>query len=339
MKALLSRTPGGPDSLTLERIDPPVPGPGEVVLRVVACGVNYPDLLLIQDRYQIRPPRPFAPGSEVAGSIAAIGPEVSGLAIGDRVMAICSWGGMSEQVLVPAALCVPVPAGMPLDVAAAFQLTYGTAHYALADSGQLLPGQTVLVLGAAGGVGLATVEIAKALGARVVAAVSDEKKAALARDAGADDTVIYPRELDPGSARDLARRLRSACGHGADVVIDPVGGAYAEAALRAIASGGRYVVVGFAAGIGSVPLNLVLFNHATILGAAYGAVVAQDPASFRRTTEALLELHAAGNVHPRIGARFPLEQGAQALAMLESRRALGKIIVEIADPDRPGTEG
>jgi NADPH2:quinone reductase len=335
MKALLSYAPGGPESLSLTEIDPPVPGSGEVLLRVAACGVNFPDLLLIQDRYQIRPPRPFAPGSEVAGLIAAVGPDAAGCAVGDRVMAICSWGGMSEQLILPTRLCVPVPEGLPLEVAAAFQLTYGTAHYALTDVGLLRVGQTVLVLGAAGGVGLATVEIAKALGARVVAAVSSAEKAAVA---GADDTVIYPRELGAGGVRDLARQLRAACGQGADLVIDPVGGAYAEAALRSIGHGGRHVVVGFAAGIGSVPLNLVLFSHATLVGAPYGAVVAQDPVSFRKTTRALLELHAAGSVHPRIGARFPLEEGAKALALLESRGALGKIIVEIADWDRPGME-
>lgn len=339
MRALLSHVAGGPDSLVLEHIDPPVAGQGEIVLRVAACGVNFPDLLMVQDRYQISPPRPFAPGAEVAGVIEAIGPDVEGLEPGDRVMAICSWGGMSEQMIVPAALCVPVPEGMPFDVAAAFQLTYGTAHYALTDAGLLRGGQTVLVLGAAGGVGLATVEIAKAHGARVVAAVSSDEKAAVARSAGADEAVIYPRDFDQSGVRDLGRQLRAACGKGADVIIDPVGGAYAEAALRAVAPGGRYVVVGFAAGIGSVPLNLVLFSHASIVGAAYGAVVAHDPATFRRTTQALLDLYAAGSIHPRIHARFSLEDGARALAMLESRGAMGKMVVEIADLGGSVTKG
>lgn len=339
MRALLSHVAGGPDSLVLEQIDPPVAGQGEIVLRVAACGVNFPDLLMVQDRYQVRPPRPFAPGAEVAGVIEAVGPDVAGLKPGDRVMAICSWGGMSEQMVVPASLCVPVPKEMSLDVAAAFQLTYGTAHYALIDAGLLLEGQTVLVLGAAGGVGLAAVEIAKAFGARVVAAVSNGEKADVARSAGANEAVIYPRDLDERGVRDLGKQLRAACGKGADVIIDPVGGSYAEAALRAVAPGGRYVVVGFAAGIGAVPLNLVLFSHATVVGAAYGAVVAHDAVTFRKTTQALLDLYAAGKINPRIHARFALEDGAQALAMLESRGAMGKIVVEIADFDGAATEG
>lgn len=327
MKALLSRTAGVPETLTLEEVPDPVPGPGQLLIRVAACGVNFPDVLIIEDRYQIRPPRPFAPGAEVAGTVAAIGADVDGFAAGDRVMAITSWGGMAELVAVDADKCVAIPDTMPLDEAAALLMTYGTACHAL-ECGSAAAGETMLVLGAAGGVGLAAVEIGKARGLNVIAAVSSEQKAQVAREAGANAAIVYSRgPLDRDAVRALAKQLRNT----ADIrlAIDPVGGDYSEAALRALGWGGRLVVIGFAAGIPSVPLNLVLMGDTKIVGAPWGAVVATDPAGFARTAARLLDLYAKGAIRPRISARFPLAEGGQAIAALGARAAIGKVIVEV----------
>jgi NADPH:quinone reductase-like Zn-dependent oxidoreductase len=316
----------------MREVDSPVPGPGEIVIQVAVCGVNFPDLLIVQDRYQVRPTRPFAPGSEVAGVVSAVGSEVDAFSTGDRVVAICSWGGMSEQVLVKQEHCLRLPEAMPFDIAAALPMTYGTAYYALSEAGHAQAGQTVLVLGASGGVGLAAVELGKAMGATVVAAVSNERKAAVARASGADEVVVYARGLETrDEIRALGDLFRQASRGGPNLILDPVGGAYSEPALRSIRSGGRYVVIGFAGGIGSVPLNLVLFNHATVVGAPYGAVVAHQPEDFRRTTLALFDLFSQGLVMPRITRRFALADGAKALSSLGSRTAIGKVVVEVAD--------
>ena len=331
MKALRSHAPGGPLTLTLDEVADPVPGDRDVLIRVAACAVNFPDLLMVADKYQFRPPRPFAPGAEVSGIVERVGGGVSGFAPGDRVMALCSLGGMAEKLVVDADKCVLVPDFLPLDEAAALQLTYGTAFYAIDVCGGLQTGETALVLGAAGGVGLAGVELCRALGARVVAAVSSPEKADLARSRGADETVEYPTgPLDRDARRALAVRLREAYG-GPHLVLDPVGGDYTEAALRAIRPGGRLAVIGFAAGIPAVPLNLVLLNDARIIAAAWGAVVARDPARFQRTIQGLLELYQRKLIHPFISKRLPLERGADALAVIESRAATGKILIEV-DP-------
>ena len=330
MKALLSHRPGPPESLVLEDVAEAAPGAGEISIRVIACGANFPDLLMVADRYQFRPPRPFAPGAEVAGIVEAVGSGVAGFAPGDRVMAICSWGGMAEKLVVSETKCVPVPDFMPMDEAAAFQLTYGTAHYALVSCGKLVAGQTLLVLGAAGGVGLAAVELGKALSASVVAAVSSPEKAEVARGCGADATIVYPRgPLDRDARRALAAEFRQATGGGPHLILDPVGGDYSEAALRAIRRRGRLVVVGFAGGIPSIPLNLVLLNDARIVAGAWGAVVAEDPARFRSTIADLVDLYARGLLRPRISERLPLKEGARALSLLEERSAIGKIVIEI----------
>jgi NADPH2:quinone reductase len=328
MKALVSREPGPPESLVLEDVPEVEPGPRDVRLRVAACGVNFPDLLIVQDRYQIKPPRPFSPGAEVAGIVERVGTEVSTLTPGDAVMAVCSWGGMAEKLVVPAARCTRVPAGMPLDEAAALQITYGTALYGLKQCGRLVPGERLLVLGAAGGVGLAAVEIGKALGAKVTAAVSSDAKAAIARNAGADSVFVYPRgPFDEGARGALSSAFKAALKDGVDVVLDPVGGEYTEAALRSISPGGRLVVVGFAAGIASIRMNLVLLKSAHIVAAPWGAVVEKDPATYARTMDALFDLHARGAIRPLISQRLPLERGAEALQRLQAREAVGKIVV------------
>ena len=329
MKSLVSRAPGPPRTLTLEDRPEPVAGSGEVLVAVKACGVNFPDELIVEDKYQVRPERPFAPGCEIAGVVKALGAGVSGLQVGQRVIGYCTWGGMSEKLALPALSLVPMPDAMPFDEGAALIMTYGTAHYALHVRGGIEAGETVLVLGAAGGVGLAAVELAKAAGARVIAGVSSAEKAAAARDAGADETVIYPRgPFDKDGARALSALFKGACGEaGADLVFDPVGGDYAEAALRAIAWEGRFLVVGFPAGIPRLALNLVLLKSCQVIGVAWGAVIRRDPQGEARRIEALIDLYTRGAIRPRISERFPLARGGEAIARLADRQAVGKIVV------------
>jgi NADPH2:quinone reductase len=328
MKALLSREAGPPESLILADVPDAEPRNGEVLIRVVACAANCPDLLMIQDRYQVRPPRPFIPGAEVAGIVERVGEGVSSLATGERVMAVCNWGGMAELVAVPASRCIPVPSTVPLEEAAALQLTYGTAYFGLRRCAHLEPADQLLVLGAAGGVGLAAVEIGKALGAQVIAAVSSEAKATIARSAGAEQTLLYPRGpfTDPDARKALATLFKQVS-RPSDVILDPVGGDYAEAALRSIAWGGRYVVVGFASGIPKIPLNVLLMKGAQIVSAPWGGVVERDPAAFRETMDALLDLHALGAIRPRISLRLPLDRASEAFARFQERAAIGKILI------------
>ncbi|MGB8840092.1 MAG: NADPH:quinone oxidoreductase family protein [Aliidongia sp.] len=329
MKALLSKAPGGPETLVLEECPAPQPGPGEIVLRVKACSVNFPDVLIIQDLYQFKPQRPFAPGSEVAGIVTAVGAGVTQFKSGDRVFAMTGSGGMSEQLAVAATRCIAMPVAMPFDEAAAFILTYGTSHHALKDRAHLRPGETLLVLGAAGGVGRAAVELGKAAGARVIAAVSSPEKLAFAKAHGADDGVIYPRgPFDKAGAKALSELFKQACGpNGADVVYDAVGGDYAEAALRAIAWEGRFLVVGFPAGIPRIPLNLPLLKACQIIGVFWGAFSQRDADGNRTNNEELLALYAKGAIKPQISERFPLARGAEAIARLANREALGKVVV------------
>lgn len=325
MRALLSRACGGPESLRVEEVPVPEPGAGEVRIAVRACALNYPDLLMIEDRYQFRPQRPFAPGIEVAGVVDALGPGVTGLSRGMPVMASMSHGGLAEATIAQAAKCVPIPEGMPFDEAAAFSVTYGTAYHALKDKGRLEAGETLLVLGASGGVGLAAVELGRALGANVVAAVSSEEKAEIARRHGAARTLIYPKTSPEPKA--LAAMMKEACPGGANVVFDPVGGAYAEPALRALTWEGRYLVIGFVAGIPSPPLNLVLLKSCSIVGVFWGSWIERCPEGHGRNTEALFSLYRSGAIRPLVSNRFPLERAAEAMRLLADRGAVGKIVV------------
>jgi NADPH2:quinone reductase len=333
MRALLSRTPGGPDTLVLSDLPDPVPGPDAVLVRIEACGVNFPDVLIIEDKYQFRPERPFAPGAEIAGVVEAVGADVTGLSPGDRVAALPGWGGMAEKMAIPAQDCVRIPDTTPFDEAAAFIMTYGTSHHALRQRAELKPGQTVLILGAAGGVGLAAVELAKAMGARVIAAASDEEKLALARAHGADETVLYPHgPFDTAGRKALAALFKDACGPGgADVILDPVGGDYSEAALRAIAWNGRFLVVGFPAGLPALPLNLPLLKGCSVVGVFYGAFCERERPANRANLDELLDLYRAGRIKPSIHARYPLAQGSHAIAALSARQALGKIVVMVQE--------
>ena len=331
MRALLSTAIGGPETLQLQEIADPVPGLGDVLIAVKAVGVNYPDSLIIEDKYQFRPERPFAPGGEVAGTVIGLGDGTEGLSIGDRVIGFAGWGGMAEKLTLNAQRCVKIPDSMPFDEAAAFLMTYGTSHYALIDRGGMKAGDQVLVLGAAGGVGVAAVELAKAVGARVIAAVSSEEKAAFARDKGADATIVYPTgALDKDQARAFSDAVKAATGGaGADIIYDGVGGDYAEPALRAIAWQGRYLVVGFPAGIPKIPLNLTLLKGCQIVGVFWGAFTAREPAQHNAYVADLLALYAAGKIKPTISARYALEQGGEAIAHLRDRKALGKVVIEL----------
>ena len=328
MKALLSHEPGGPETLQVRQIPDPAPGPGELLVRVRACAINYPDVLIIEDKYQLKPPRPFAPGSEIAGEVEAVGEGVSGWSPGDRIIAATGFGGLAEKVVIPAARATPLPPERSFEEGSALLLTYATAIHALVDRGRLEAGQTLLVLGAAGGVGIAAVEIGKAIGARVIAAVSSEEKAQAAREAGADAAVIYPAgELDPKA---LTLLFKDAVGpDGADVILDPVGGDYAEAALRAIGWQGRFLVVGFPAGIPKLPLNLTLLKSCDVCGVFWGAFVAREPKRNAAHVEQLFRWWAEGKIAPKISATYPLERGGEAIAALRDRKAIGKLVVTL----------
>jgi NADPH2:quinone reductase len=331
VKALLSHTTGGPETLALGDLPDPVPGADEILISVKACGVNFPDTLIIEDKYQFRPERPFAPGGEVAGIVAAVGSGITDIHPGDRVLAWCCWGGMAEKVVVTRPHCIPIPDAMPFDDAAAFILTYGTAHYALKQRGTLQPGETLLVIGAAGGAGLAAVELGQAMGANVIAAVSSHEKLALATTHGAASGIVYPRgPFDKAALRSLSGLFKQACPeNGADVIYDAVGGDYAEAALRSIARDGRFLVVGFPAGIPRLPLNLALLKSCQIIGVFWAAWIDRDPAGFQASARELLDFYRQGAIRPMISARYPLDQGADAIAALSARSAMGKLVVTI----------
>jgi NADPH:quinone reductase-like Zn-dependent oxidoreductase len=331
MKALLSHAPGGPETLVLEDVPEPQAGPAQLLVRVKACAINYPDVLIIEDKYQFKPPRPFAPGGEIAGVVEAVGEGVSGWNVGDRLIAMIGHGGLAEKVLVGAAMALPLPPGRSFEEGAALILTYATSIHALLDRGRLQAGQTLLVLGAAGGVGLAAVELGKAYGARVVAAVSSDEKAEAARAAGADATLVYPRgPFDKEGSKALSQLFKDAVGpNGADLIYDPVGGDYAEPALRAIAWEGRYLVVGFPAGIPKLPLNLTLLKSCDVCGVFWGAFAARDPKANAAHIETLFRLWDEGKIAPRVSRTWPLEQGAEAIAWMVARKAVGKLVVTV----------
>lgn len=331
MKAVLSKAVGGPETLVLEELPDPVAGPGQVLIDVKACGVNYPDVLIIEDKYQFKPPRPFAPGGEVSGVIAAVGEGVTRFKVGDRVLASTGWGGYAEKLALEEGRCTHIPDNMPFDEAAAFVLTYGTSYYALKDRGHLKAGETLLVLGAAGGVGLAAVELAKAMGAKVVAAASSQEKVDLAIKHGADSGVVYPKgPFDKDGQKALAELFKGACGsNGWDVAYDAVGGDYSEAAIRASGWEGRFLVIGFPSGIPKVPLNLTLLKSCDIVGVFWGAAVARDPKGHAANLKDLMDLYAAGKIRPYVSERFPLARAGEAIAHLSSRKAMGKVVITI----------
>ena len=331
MKALLSRAPGGPETLRIEDVPDPKPSPGELLVRVRACAINYPDVLIIEDKYQLKPPRPFAPGGEIAGEVQAVGEGVEGWSRGDRLIAVTGFGGLAEKIVISAKSAIRLPSERSFVDGSALLLTYATSIHALIDRGRLQAGQTLLVLGAAGGVGLAAVEIGKALGARVIAAASSEEKAKAAREAGADAAMVYPAgPFDRDGQKALSGMFKEAVGpSGADVIFDPVGGDYAEPALRCVGWEGRYLVVGFPAGIPKLPLNLTLLKSCDVCGVFWGAFAARDPKRNAEHVEQLFRWWEEGRISPRVSATYPLERAHEAIAALAARKVIGKLVVTL----------
>ncbi|MDM5181048.1 NADPH:quinone oxidoreductase family protein [Massilia sp. DJPM01] len=322
MKAVVCKAWGLPDSLVVEQVAAPVAGPGQVLLDVKAAGVNFPDVLIIQGKYQFKPELPFTPGSELSGVVSALGAGVTNVKPGDRVIAFTAQGAFAQQIVVPAQAVMPMPPGMDFDTAAAITLTYGTSHHAVVDRAALKAGETMLVLGAAGGVGLAAIEIGKALGARVIAAASSDEKLAVCREHGADATINY-------STEDLREAIKAATdGKGPDVIYDPVGGIYAEPAFRSIGWRGRYLVVGFANGeIPKLPLNLTLLKGASLMGVFWGEFAKREPKANLAAMRELMGWLAKGKIRPRISGRYTLEQTAQALNDMAARKVTGKVVI------------
>lgn len=320
MRAVLCKSIGEP--LVVEDVPTPEPGSGQVRVAVRAAGVNFPDTLIVEGRYQFKPPLPFSPGGEIAGIVDAIGPEVTGVAIGDRVIAFTVFGGFAEAVCVDHRAIVPMPDDLAFEIGGGLVLAYGTTMHALADRAQLQKGETLLVLGAAGGVGLSAVEIGKAMGARVIAAASNDEKLATCTEHGADAVINYARE-------DLKQRVKELTdGRGADVIYDPVGGDLAEPALRAIAWEGRYLVIGFAAGdIPKIPLNLPLLKGCAVVGVFWGQFAAREPKRNAENIRQLLGWVADGTLRPLVSKTYPLEQAADALEDIRARRAQGKLVL------------
>jgi len=331
MKAMMSAAAGGPETLQLMDVDTPEPGPGKVRIAVKAAGVNFPDTLIIRDLYQFKPPRPFAPGGEIAGVIEALGEGVSNVAIGDRVLAGAVNGGFATHFIADAHTVQKIPDTMPFNEAAAFMLTYGTSHYALKDRATIQPGESLFILGAAGGVGVAAIELGKAMGAKVVAGVSSDEKAAFCTDLGADETIIYPKgDLDRTAQKELSNAIKAKCGgEGANVVYDAVGGDYSEPAIRALAWEGRFLVVGFPAGIPKIPLNLTLLKSCQIVGVFWGAFTMRNPARNAEHVAELFQWYTEGKIKPRVTKTFTLTNAAEALKEIEERKVQGKIVLTI----------
>jgi NADPH:quinone reductase len=322
MKAVVCKQFGPPESLVVEDLPSPRAGPGEAVISVKAASVNFPDVLIIQNKYQVKPPLPFSPGSELAGIVKEVGAGVSAFKPGDKVIAFTTYGAFAEEARTEAARLLPLPEGMDFVAGAAFLLTYATSDHALRDRAALRPGESLLVLGAAGGVGLAAIDIGKALGARVIACASSEEKLAVCREHGADATINYASE-------DLRERIKSLTdGKGVDVVYDAVGGAYTEPAFRSLAWRGRLLVVGFAAGeIPKLPLNLALLKGASVVGVFWGDFARREPKQFADSARQLGQWYREGKLKPHVSQTFPLEKAADALKLMAARQVKGKVVL------------
>ncbi|NEX62607.1 NADPH:quinone oxidoreductase family protein [Noviherbaspirillum galbum] len=323
MKAVLCKSWGLPDTLVVEDLPDVVPGAGEVAIDVQAAGVNFPDVLIIQNKYQFKPELPFTPGSELAGVVRAVGEGVTRHKVGDRVLAFVSTGAFSQQIAAPEKAVMPMPPGLDFDTAAAVTLTYGTSHHAVVDRAALKAGETMLVLGAAGGVGLAAIEIGKALGARVIAAASTDEKLEVCRQHGADALINY-------TTQDLREAIKTATdGKGPDVIYDPVGGVYAEPAFRSIAWRGRYLVIGFANGeIPKLPLNLPLLKGASLVGVFWGEYARREPKANAAAMQQLMGWMAEGKIKPHISGRYALAETARALEDMAARKVTGKVVIQ-----------
>ena len=322
MKALLCTEFGPPERLQLREMAPLEPGPGEVVISVKAASLNFPDVLIIENKYQVKPPLPFSPGSELAGIVKSVGEGVTSFRPGDQVMAFAAYGAFAEEIKLDAGHVMAVPDGIDLVSASALLLTYGTMDNALRDRGELREGESVLVLGASGGIGIAGIEIARAVGARVLAAASSDDKLAVCREHGADAVVNY-------ATADLREAIKAfSHGKGVDVICDPVGGPYTEPSLRSIAWRGRLLVVGFAAGeIPRIPLNLTLLKGCSIVGVFWGEFLRREPARFAKSIEQIAAWYRAGKITPHVSATFDLDHAVDALKLMAARKAVGKLVI------------
>ena len=324
MRAILCKELGPANTLVIDDIPSPEPGKGQVKVRVKAAGLNFPDTLIIEGKYQIKPELPFSPGGEMAGEVLAVGEGVQRFKAGLRVMGLTGYGAFAEEILVPENQLIPVPDGMNDHTAAAFSMVYGTSYHALKQRANIQPGETLLVLGASGGVGLAAVELGKAMGATVIAAASSAEKLEVAKEAGADDLINYADE-------DLKDALKQRYPKGVDVIYDPVGDKFTEAAIRNMAWNGRLLIVGFAAGdIPKIPANLALLKGCSIIGVFWGAFTQKEPQTNIQNIMELMQLFNQGKINPRISQVFPFEDYEQALAALTSRTAKGKVVLDIA---------
>lgn len=328
MKALLCKTLGLPDALVYEETADPQPGPGQVIVDMKAAGVNFPDALIIQGKYQFKPALPFAPGAELAGVVSQFGEGVKNVKVGDRVIAMCTHGAFAEKVLVQAKQIIPMPPSISFETAASFTLAYGTSYHALKGRARLKEGETLLVMGAAGGVGLAAIQIAKALGAKVIAAASTDEKLAICKENGADELINYGNDYNTENLRQRVKELTG--GKGPDVIFDPVGGKFAEAAFRSIAWNGRYLVIGFADGeIPSIPLNLPLLKGASIVGVFWGEFVNRQLFDFIKDLGEMFALIDQGKLKPLVSKTYPLSRGGQALQDLLDRKVMGKVVIAV----------
>jgi len=326
MHAWLCENPTGVDALIWKELPTPTPKAGEVLIEIKAASLNFPDLLIVQNKYQIKPPLPFVPGSEYAGIVQAVGEGVQHLQVGQHVACLSGTGGFATHTIAPAALCMPLPAGFPFVDAAAFTMIYATSHHALMDRAQLKAGETVLVLGAAGGVGTSAIQIAKAAGARVIAAASTDEKCALCISIGADATINYSIETVPDKFRQAIKTLTD--GKGPDVIYDPVGGDFSEPAFRSIAWRGRHLVVGFASGpTPSIPLNLPLLKGASIVGVFWGGFAKQEPKANATMLAELTNWYAQGKIKPVIDRSMPMAELKAAYAHMGSRGVRGKLVM------------
>ncbi len=325
MRAILCKELGPADKLVIEDVpSPQVSGDG-VKVKVKAAGLNFPDTLIIEGKYQIKPELPFSPGGEMAGEIIEVGPDVKNLKPGMRVMGLTGYGSFAEEMVIGESRVIPVPDGMKDETAVAFSMVYGTSYHALKQRANIQPGETLLVLGASGGVGLAAVELGKAMGAKVIAAASSDDKLQVAKEAGADDLINYTDE-------DLKEALKSRYPQGIDVIYDPVGDRFTEPALRNMAWNGRFLIVGFAAGeIPKIPANLTLLKGCSVVGVFWGAFTAKEPKAHIQNVKELMQLFAEGKINPRVSEVFPFEQYEDALAALSSRRAKGKVVLKVSD--------
>jgi NADPH2:quinone reductase len=326
MHAWLCENPVGVDALTWKEIPTPSPKAGEVLIEIKAASLNFPDLLIVQNKYQMKPALPFVPGSEYAGVIQAVGEGVSHFKVGQSVACLSGTGGFGTHTLAPAALCMPLPSGFPAVDAAAFIMIYATSHHALIDRAQLKAGETVLVLGAAGGVGTSAIQIAKAVGARVIAAASTDEKCDLCKSIGADETINYSQHALPNAFRDAVKAATG--GKGPDVIYDPVGGDFAEPAFRSIAWRGRYLVVGFASGpIPSLPMNLALLKGASLVGVFWGDFAKREPKANAAMMGELAQWYGQGKIKPVIDRTMPMSELKAAYERMGSRAVMGKLVM------------